>query len=269
MKEGISFIVRIRDEEEFLEKSIRSLFDLRIPHEILLVLHLCKDKSKEIAERLASENSHIRIVEYLTPTSRAGYEVLCTDVNSPHSFSYYSKWCYDQSIYPWKFRWDADFMATPELIEYINNCGWYPDSTKSHEVYLIAGSPSGVLNTERYITCGEFSFGKTYFWETIHIAQPSSSIYPTVTIIHQSELSNKKKYWDYTPWFLDNNYLKSNPQHYDEAFVVLNRYIKLIEICGPEPNGQARAMNPENNDVYYKVINNIEKLKQFGIDPHV
>jgi len=267
MNEGISFIVRIRNEEDVLEKSIRSLFKINVPHEIVLILHLCTDKSKEIAENLSKENPHIKIVEYLIPTSRAGYEMLCTDRCSTHSFVTYSMWCYKQTIYPWKFRWDADFVATDELIEYINNCSWFNDSTRTHQIYLNAVSPSGVSNTERYITSGNYEFTKHIFWEMICISEPTLTMYPSINIIHQSELSCKKKYWNNIPWFLDNKYLKENPEHYEEAITVLNRYIKLIEICGPEPNAHARAMNPENDDVYYKVNNNMNELKKFNIDP--
>ena len=267
MKEGMSFIVRIRNEEKVLEQSIRSLFSIKIPHEILLVLHLCTDKSKQIAEELSKENKNIRIIEYSIPVSRAGYEILCTDKKSVHSFSAYSEWCYDQSIYPWKFRWDADFIATNELIDYINECSWCEDSTQSHELYFNAISPSGVENTERYITSGKYSFSKYYFWEMIELIQPVLVLYPGVNIIHQSELSDKKKYWNDIPWFLDMDYLKNHPEHHEEALTVFYRYLKVVEICGPEPNGHARAMNPEDEPVFFKVKDNIDKLKEFGIHP--
>lgn len=269
MKEGISFIVRIRDEEETLEESIRSLFVIQVPHEILLILHLCKDRSKEIAETLAKENPNIRIIEYLTPISRPGYEMLCTDVNSPHSIPSYYYWCYSQAKFPWKFKWDADFIATDSLINCINTNGWVEDKTKSHELYLNAVSPDNLINTERYLISGRYLFNKYYFWECIIIPEPNLTLYWDVNIIHKSKISNKKKYWEYTPWFLDIEYLKSHPEHYEEAIRVAKRYVHLIEICGPEPNGQARAMNPEDTPVFNKVVSNLETLKKFDIDPSI
>lgn len=267
MNEGISFIVRIRDEEDILEESIRSLFEIHVPHEILLILHMCKDRSKEIAEKLASENPNIRVLEYLTPISRAGYETFCTNKDSPHSIMTYYTWCYNQSIYPWKFKWDADFIASPELTEYINSCGWSENTTKSHELFFIARSPEGYENTERYIVSGKFSFQKFWFWEFIEMESPILKIQTGVVFEHKSSLSCKKKYWTHTPWFLDSSYLSSHPEHYTEAITVLNRYVKLLEICGPEPNGQARASNPDSANIFMTVQQNIERLKQAGIDP--
>jgi glycosyltransferase involved in cell wall biosynthesis len=263
--EGISFIVRIKDEEETLEESIRSLFELKIPHEIILILHLCKDRSNEIAIQLASENPHIKVIEYNNPISRAGYENLCTDKESPHSIVAYSNWCFNQAKYAWRFKWDADFIASPELVQYLNWCGWgVPE--QSHELFLDAVSVDSV-NTERYLVAGNIQFSKHYFWEQIEVSQPIKRLWPGVPILHKSSLANKKKYWNYTPWFLDDGYLKNHPEYISEALTVAKRYIKLIEICGPEPSGQARASNPECKDVHYKVIQNVDKLKEFGIDP--
>jgi hypothetical protein len=266
MDNGISFIVRIRDEDDILEKSIRSLFTITVPHEILLILHICKDNSKQIAEKLASENPNIKVLEYDKPISRPGYETLCTDKDSPHSIMTYYTWCYNQAIYPWRFKWDADFIATSDLITYINSSGWCRDTTKSHELFLHAACPDGVKNTERYLTSGNFTFQKFWFWEFINMTSPVLQLWINLDIIHQSELSCKKKYWNYPPWFLDHMYLQSHPEHYEEAFTVLTKYIKLIEICGPEPVGQARASNPESAVIFPRVKDNIEILKQYGID---
>lgn len=266
MDDGISFVVRIRNEEETLEQSIRSLFGLRIPHEILLILHLCTDRSKEIAERLAGERSNIRIFEYTTPVSRPGYETLCTDRDSPHSLPTYYKTCYDEAVYPWKFKWDADFIATDGLIEYINSCGWCRDTTKSHELYMNAVSPDGTKNCERYIVSGNINFDKYWFWEVVSLSEPITKITTDLNITHQSKLSTKKSYWNHTPWFLDREYLKAHPEHYDEAIVVSARYIRLIELCGPEPHAQARASNPESTPIFTKVLANEDVLKSAGIN---
>lgn len=42
--DGISFVMRVRNEEDTLETAIRSLFSLTINYEIRIVLHLCTDK---------------------------------------------------------------------------------------------------------------------------------------------------------------------------------------------------------------------------------
>lgn len=266
MDDGISFVVRIRNEEETLEQSVRSLFRIRVPCEILLILHLCTDRSKEIATRLAAERSNVRVFEYNTPVSRPGYETLCTDKDSPHSLSTYYTTCYNEAWYPWKFKWDADFIATDGLVEYINSCGWCRDTTKSHELYMHAESPDGTSNCERYIVSGDIKFDKYWFWEVVSLPEPIVKIGTDVKITHFSKLSAKKSYWNHVPWFLDREYLKAHPEHYDEAITVLGRYIKLIEICGLEPHAQARASNPESTPIFTKVIANEDVLRSVGIN---
>ena len=127
---GISFIVRIRNEEATLTRSVRSLISLTIPHEIVLILHRCTDRSPSIAFGLAKENPHVRIVTYDHVVSRAGYETLVTDAKSDHSFVQYSNWCAEQAQYPWMFRWDADFVMTRPLLDYINLQEWTPKNMR-------------------------------------------------------------------------------------------------------------------------------------------
>lgn len=117
---GISFIVRIRDEEDVLYDSISSLKALTIPHEIILILHLCIDSSPQIAEKLANENPNIRVIFYNHEVSKAGYETLATDADSDHSFVKYSNWCFNLKKYPWVFKWDADFLSSEGLIKFLN-----------------------------------------------------------------------------------------------------------------------------------------------------
>lgn len=261
--EGISFVVRIRDEEETLESSIRSLFDIKVPHEILLIHHLCTDRSLEISKKLAEENPNVRVLEYNIPISRAGYETLVTNKNSPHSIMTYYTWCFSQAKYPWRFKWDADFIMSPELLEYINWCSWGKSET-SHEIFLTAKSAESD-NSERYLICGNIHFDKYYFWEIIQLERPVVNIWPNLSFEHRSLLSKKKSYWNNPPWFFDKEYLKKNPHHIDEAIDVIKRYMKVVEICGPEPDAQARASNPVSANVFTTVRDKTKELEDAGI----
>ena len=119
--DGITFLIRCRNEEATLEASIRSLASVKAPHEIVVVLHRCTDRSRAIAEAVQAEGSQpLRILEYSHEVSRAGYETLATDNTSAHSFIAYCNWCQKQAAYKWVFKWDADFLMTPELATYIN-----------------------------------------------------------------------------------------------------------------------------------------------------
>lgn len=254
--EGISFVVRIRNEEEILEESIRSLFQLKIPHEIILILHLCTDRSREIAEKLASEHTYIKILEYNIEVSRPGYETLCTSAKSKHSIMTYYNWCFSQANYCWKFKWDADFIATDELIEFLNNNQWkYLES--STEVYFHADSGE-TSNSERYLCNGTPKFNKYFFWEAYLLPEPTHRIKTNIRILHKSKLSNKKPYWQKVPWFYT--------QFDEEAKDVLSKYIFVEKLCGKEINGMARASNEECHLHFFNVKKNIAILEERGIE---
>lgn len=240
----MTFIVRIRNEEATLARSIRSLVCLTIPHEIILVLHCCTDRSPEIAADLASENPHIRIVAYATPISRPGYENTVTDASSDHSFVQYSNWCMAKARYPWVFRWDADFVMTQPLTEYINGSRWVPQNAR----IALSARNATHSNCEYYIHPSTVRIIKHVFWEypvfppdvkTLHL-------YDQMHIVHLSELSDLKSYWKERPWFE----VWDTP----EALIVRERYAKLVEAFGPEPQGLARASNPECTAFFNRII---------------
>lgn len=241
--EGISFIVRIRNEETTLARSVRSLISLTIPHEIVLILHRCTDKSPEIAVSLAKENPHVRIVTYDHGVSRAGYETLVTDANSDHSFIRYSNWCAEQARYPWMFRWDADFVMTRPLLDYINKQSWIP---KNIRIGLTAKNKTH-SNQEYYLHQSSVRTTKHMFWEAAAFPNDVACLRleNNFYVIHLSELSDIKSYWKEPPWFESDD----SP----EAREVKERYDTLVAEFGPEPPGMARASNPECTVVFGKI----------------
>lgn len=249
----MSFIVRIHNEEATLEQSIRSLFPLKYQHEIVLILHRCTDKSATIATTLASENPNIRIMTYDIPVSRAGYETLATDANSPHSFITYSNWCIQQAKFPWVFKWDADFIATPKLIEFMNNIIWEP---KNMHISIIAEN-STTKNRESYIVGGPRVFAKHIFWENnvFNATIEHWNFADYACIEHASELKNLKEYWNEKPWF--------ELEDSDEARIVKHRIDRLTADFGPEPRGLARASNPECDNVFNKIKNDCPDYVNF------
>jgi glycosyltransferase involved in cell wall biosynthesis len=248
--EGISFIVRVRNEETTLARSVRSLISLTIPHEIVLILHRCTDKSPNIAAGLAKENPHVRVVTYDHGVSRAGYETLVTDANSDHSFIRYSNWCAEQARYPWMFRWDADFVMTRLLLDYINLQEWVP---KNMRIGLTAKNKTH-SNQEYYLHQSSVRNTKHIFWEVsefpgdVKCLRLENNFY----VIHLSELSDIKSYWKEPPWFETDD----SP----EAIKVKERYAKLVAEFGPEPLGMARASNPGCANIFSNIThaNNCE-----------
>jgi hypothetical protein len=244
-KEGISFLVRIRDEEHVLERSIRSLFTLTIPYEIVLVLHLCTDKSSEIAQRLAEENPAIKIYTYDIEVSRAGYETLATDVNSPHSFVTYYNWCLAKTSYSWIFKWDADFLATPPLLNFLNTNTW----TKQKIAYRISCRNADSNNVELYLMGSLKECAKYWFWEVPYFEESTQyiNIDHSINIEHVSSLAVLKKYWNNLPWF--------ETEQSEEAVIVKNRIDRLTQEYGIEPKGLARASNPECDRIMIALYN--------------
>jgi hypothetical protein len=240
---GISFIVRIRNEETTLARSVRSLISLTIPHEIVLILHKCTDKSSEIATSLAKENPHVRILTYEHGVSRAGYETLVTDKDSYHSFIRYSNWCAEQARYPWMFRWDADFVMTRGLLDYINLKVWSP---KNMRIGLTEKNGTHE-NQEYYLHQSSVRNTKHIFWEIAGFPADVSCLRleNNFHVLHLSELSDLKSYWKEPPWFESD----TSP----EALIVKERYDKLVAEFGPEPQGMARASNPECDSVFQAI----------------
>jgi hypothetical protein len=238
--EGISFIVRIRNEEKVLARSVRSLISLTIPHEIVLILHQCTDTSPEIADSLAKENPHVRIVTYNHKISRAGYETLATDANSDHSFIRYSNWCAEQARYPWMFRWDADFVMTRPLLDYVNHQDWSPANVR---IGLTAKNGTHE-NQEYYLHQSTVRHTKHVFWEIAGFPGDTVSfrLENTFHVIHLSELCDIKSYWTEPPWF--------ETDESPEATEVKEKYLKLVAEFGPEPPGMARASNPECDKIF-------------------
>jgi glycosyltransferase involved in cell wall biosynthesis len=237
--EGISFIIRVRNEEATLEECIRSLFLVTIPHEIIVILHCCTDRSKEIAESLAKENSKISIYEYAIETSRAGYETLATDKDSPHSFVRYSTRCISKAKYLWKCKWDADFQMTPNLLTYINT---NKDLWKIHsQIVRLGAKNSTTVEMGDYFTSCELRYEKHMFWEVpyfqYHPTLYKIHVLTDIFIEHCSELKDVKPYWLRVPWY--------ETEDSEEARLVKSRMEQLVKDFGPEPIGLARSMNPD------------------------
>ena len=242
---GISFLLRCRNEEANLQQSLDSLKDLTIEHEIIVVLHLCTDRSAEIAAAAAADNPNIKIYTYDTEISRAGYQTLATDHGSPHSIMTYYNWCRSKATKPWAFKWDGDFTASPALIDFLNKGDW---SRRSTFRYIIHAKDETGKNYEPYLSCGLAGYGKYIFWEVPLYAPPmeSKQLDAAICIEHVSKLNNVKSYWTATtPWF--------ETKESEEAATVRDRMAKLIAEFGPEPKGMARASNPECDSPFLRI----------------
>ena len=251
-KAGISFVIRVRDEEALLKLSLESLKALTVPHEIIVICHLCTDGSKAVAEAAQKEGRSIRIYEYSHPTSRAGYENLVTPPNHPGSFVYYTNWCFSHVSYNWIFKWDADFIASPELLNFLNK-ELKLDERKPIRYHIHCRMTPEIINKENYLYNCLAKFAKYIFWETpmffggaeqIEIPHTIYTIPPTVL----------KPYWTLSPWFSGGK---------DPKLEELLK--KVVEICGPEPVGASRASCKECEIPWFSLMRHRAQVEALGV----
>ena len=254
---GISFMVRVRNEEKTLEKSIRSLFKLSIPYEIIIILHKCTDKSEEISKKLQKENNKIFIYYYDYEISKCGYENLCTNKESLHSMVKYSNSCLEKTSFKWKFKWDGDFIASEALIEFLNKNDW---NNINNVRYKINAKNSTSNNIEYYLSDSIKGYDKYIFWEIpIYDECQNIELEQNICIYHDSELYDCKAYWKSKIWFLN----VENEEEIEEAKIIKEKYINLINDYGIEPIGMARASNPLCDEKYLLIINGNPKYVNF------
>ena len=231
--EGLSFLVRVHNEETTLETSIRSLFSLAIAYEILIFLHRCTDRSAVIASRLAAENSRIRLFEYNASLSRFGIETLVTDAESVHSFVRFSNWGLQHASYLWKVRWDADFFMNDDFRNYLEERRglWSrPDSI----LRIPAVGLDGAVETGDYFASCLDHYRKEMLWETpvfrfqpdkrLHLEAPAG-----VNITHLSSVNKLKPYWSEPGWYAGEEEKAS-----EEALLVQKRIGWIERVCGGE-----------------------------------
>ena len=249
-KPGISFILRARNEQAYLTQSLASLSGLTVPHEIVVILHKCTDDSKVIAAAALKRGQPIRIYETDQNISRPGYETLVTPRTYEESLvSFYSK-CFSLGQYNWLFKWDADFMASPELIQFFNT-ELVLDETAKIRYTIPCQMTETVTNKESYLfNCLAF-YKKYIFWETpaFYASEVREIDAPIFTIPH----TVLKEYWKEPPWFIGKHPMLEQ------------RYKKIVELCGPEPIGASRAQCKDCEGPYFKVLELKEKLEGLGI----
>ena len=225
-------MVRARNEARTLSNSLKSLTALNVPFEIVVVLHLCSDNSKDILSELL-HILPIKIFEYNLEVSRAGYETYITPENHNNSFITFTKFCFSKAIYNYKFRWDADFFATPELITFLNNLDLQTKEDIAYKIPCELGD-TGIRNEEIYLSNCLTDIKKYLFWE-IYLYKNNCKVVNLSNIcsIKSVSYNNLKDYWKIKkPWFIES----------DTPLTI--KYNNLVKKWGPEPTGMARASNP-------------------------
>lgn len=256
---GISFILRIKNEQETLKECIQSLRNIKVPHEIIVLLNQCTDSSAQIIRDELEYNSNIKIHHYDVPLSRAGYENLCTDAKSRHSLTYYWNLGPMLSKYPWMFDWDGDFVMTNPIKEYLASNAWNQANTPAG-VRFHAVDDDGVMHGQEYLFSHHFYADKYWFWHLKQTIIPYQTSDPGLAIFHRSSLSKKKSYWEEDPWFV-------NDHQDEESALIRSRMEAVTDLLGPEIVGQARASNQESIALLTHAMMNEHNLMALGVTP--
>lgn len=253
---GISFVCRARDEAAVIEQSLHSLRGLTVPHEIIVVCHLCTDATQAIAEKVAETMPAVRVVRNDTPVSRAGYETLATPCDHPSSIAAYVAACFKLAKHRWLFKWDADFVAQPGLIEFLNT-GLDLECTASRKYSIPAqmGEDPALHSREFYLMNNLMGFGKYVFWEVGIYESPMEALTLPEGLLKTLHYKVLKQYWSAPPWFA-----AGEPSASDIATC----HQAIVGLLGPEPLGMARAMNPECSGPLQKALRMIDALKAVG-----
>jgi glycosyltransferase involved in cell wall biosynthesis len=241
--EGISFLVKVHNEEATLYESVMSLAGLLVTYEILIFLNACTDASGQIARTLENANPRIKVFEYNVTLSRPGYETLATDDNSVHSISRYYNWCLSHAKYKWIAKWDADFVMTDPLRDYLNAM----ELNRDVILRLGARSRDGVVEMNNYFSSCIRFYKKELFTEMVGFVPGCPTEILDHQIDHLSSLSNVKPYWHRPGWYTN--------ELSEEAAIVAWRVKRLTEDFGLEPVGNVRSENINNSlALGYKIL---------------
>jgi len=115
----ISAMIRVRNEEEYLEASVRSVAEH--VDEIVIVDNRSEDRTPEIIGRLRNElRNAIAVYEYPHRILRVGRETWEKagepgSEGAPSLSSSYYNWCLEKCTRPFVLKWDGDMIALPAL----------------------------------------------------------------------------------------------------------------------------------------------------------
>lgn len=117
-RKTISAMIRIRNEEEFLEATVESIID--IFDEVVLIDNLSDDGTPAIIADLVSRFPKVTAYYYGHQVARPGSENADLAKSrggrrSPRLLANYYNWCIARCTMRYVVKWDADMIATSEL----------------------------------------------------------------------------------------------------------------------------------------------------------
>lgn len=126
-KKGVSAMMRVGDEEEFIEASILSTIDFF--DEIIVVLNNSTDNTESIVSDINSEKIKIYHYPFRLRPNGPGHKQNNPE-DSVYSISYYYNWCMSKTSCSHICKWDGDNVALSRFsqlkdIVLSNNIVWF------------------------------------------------------------------------------------------------------------------------------------------------
>ena len=136
--DGLSFIIRARNEEENVEMCLKSIVD--IADEIIFVDHLSTDKTYEYACKIAENHKNIKVYKFSNEIPKCGNNYNKNIAKCTYSIADYYNYCMSFATCKNIVKWDCDFIANRDnLIEMIDKfnlknknekfCLWFTGET--------------------------------------------------------------------------------------------------------------------------------------------
>jgi glycosyltransferase involved in cell wall biosynthesis len=116
-KDGISAMIRIKNEEEFILPSIQSV--LGFFDEIIVTLNGSEDNTENIIRNINSDK--IKIYQYPFKMHHNGPGHRDIPEDSIHDLAYYYNWSLSLTSRSFVCKWDGDMIATPNMVADLSN----------------------------------------------------------------------------------------------------------------------------------------------------
>lgn len=104
---GLSAMIRLKNEEEWVEASLLSIKDWF--DEIVIVLQNCTDKTESIIKKLSLP--HVKIYYYVFDSFPNGPGYGSHPPDSVHNKTYFYNWTLAKTTCRWVCKWDGDMVA--------------------------------------------------------------------------------------------------------------------------------------------------------------
>ncbi|WP_327110651.1 hypothetical protein OHB12_23035 [Nocardia sp. NBC_01730] len=236
--DGISVMIRTRNEGHLIGEAMDSLSDLRIPYEINVVMNLCTDDTEKRSRIRRDSGRPINLFEYPFQSAKPGLENYCTPVDSIHSSIWYYNWSLSKSKYRYTMKWDSDLVASYEFLRELESkydkarttnfsTLFFDTKIRNHESWLN-------LNTEG------FQYFKWKCYECPrHWEDDQQDL--TATVLHVQSNTADKEWRRTAPWWVDD----SNSPAADSTRIAFEKWLDKF----PDSAEALRASHPESHAI--------------------